>query len=48
MNTGSFLKLFGQDVSGYGEIAGYDPVELGYVVVEVRDRQIHTVRKVTI
>ncbi len=47
-NTGSFLKLYGDDVSGYGEVAGYDPVELGYCVVEVRDRKIQTVRKVTL
>lgn len=35
VNTGSFLKLFAMGVSGYAERAGYDPTELGYVVVNV-------------
>lgn len=33
-------------VSGYAEQAEYDPVELGYVKVKVRDRQIADVEKV--
>lgn len=56
--TGSFLRMydtqatlpqqFGQDlgVSGYAEIAEYDPVELGFVVVEIRDWKIQEVRKI--
>lgn len=47
-NTGSFLKLYGNGVSGYAEIAGYDPVELGYILVKVRDRKIQSVEKVTV
>ena len=39
-NTGSFLTLYGQDTSGYAEIAEYDPVELGFLVLVVRDRKI--------
>ncbi len=39
-NTGSFLKLYGGEYSGYGEIAEYDPVELGFLVLEIRDRKI--------
>lgn len=48
INTGSFLKLYGDGVSGYAERAGYDPVELGFIVVMVRDRKIVDVRKVTL
>ena len=47
-NTGSFLKCFGENVSSYSEMAEYDPTELGYVVVEVRDRTIANVRKVVV
>ena len=43
--TGSFLKLFGEDMSGYAEIAGYNPVELGYIIMEVRDGKIAGLRK---
>ena len=47
-NTGSFLKLYGEGVSGYGEVAGYDPIRLGFVIVKVRDRTIESVEDVTI
>jgi len=46
--TGSFLKLFGDGISGYAEFAEYDPVELGYAIVEVRGRKITDVRKVAV
>lgn len=48
VNTGSFLKSYGENVSSYSEIGEYDPVELGYAVVEVRDRNIVNVRKVVV
>ena len=48
INTGSFLKLYGDGVSGYAERAEYDPVELGYAVVMVRDRQIEDVRRIVV
>jgi len=38
--AGSFLRLFGDGMSGYAEIAEYDPVELGFLVLKVRDRKI--------
>jgi len=47
-NTGSFLKTFGENVTSYSEKYEYDPVELGYIVVEVRDRLIINVRKVVV
>ena len=42
VNTGSFLKLYNDDldVSGYAEVKGYDPVNLGYPVIKVRDRKV--------
>jgi hypothetical protein len=39
-NAGSFLKLYGQGISGYAERAEYDPVELGFLILKVRDRKI--------
>lgn len=40
----SFLRLFGEDISGYAEIAELDPVELGFLVTKVRDRKIVEVK----
>lgn len=50
VNTGSYLKLYNDDLeeSGYGEIKGYNPVELGHAVVTVRDRKPVTVEKVVL
>ena len=36
VNTGAFLKLYGKGFSGYAEIAGYKPIELGFQVALVR------------
>lgn len=38
--AGSFLKLFGDGMSGYAEMAEYDPTELGFLVTKVRDKKI--------
>lgn len=43
-NTGSFLKMYGDGDSGYAERAEYDPVELGFLVLIVRDRKIVELR----
>ena len=48
VSCGSFYNLFAIDESGYGEVAEYDPLEIGYVVVLVRNRQIHEVRRVVL
>jgi len=40
INCGSFLKTYIMGADGYGERAGYDPVELGFVVIKVRNGQI--------
>ena len=48
-STGSFLKLYGDmGVSGYAERMMLSPSELGYIKVEVRDKQITSVQKVVI
>jgi len=38
--AGSFLRLYGDGISGYAEIAEYDPVELGFLVLKVRKKRI--------
>ena len=43
--TGSFLRTFGQDISGYAEMFEYAPVELGFAIVLVRDGQIQDIHK---
>jgi len=48
VNTGSFYKLYADGESGYAECAEYDPLELGYVVVKVRDRQIEEVNRIVL
>ena len=48
VNTGSFLKLYEIDIDGYAERAGYDPVELGYVVITIKDGQVNSVEKVVL
>lgn len=48
LNTGSFYKLFGNNFSGYGEIAEFDPLELGFLIVKVRNRIIVGVDKIVL
>lgn len=38
--AGSFLRLFGKDVSGYAEMFELDPVELGFLILKVRNKKI--------
>ncbi|KKN71474.1 hypothetical protein LCGC14_0420530 [marine sediment metagenome] len=45
-NAGSFLRLFGKGVSGYAEIFEYDPVELGFLVLIVRNKRIVELKKI--
>lgn len=47
-NTGSFLKLYENGVSGYADIFGYDPIELGFIVINIRDRVIQSAEKVIV
>lgn len=49
ISSGSFLKLYGDmGVSGYAEIFGYDPVELGYVVANIENGIVKAVDKVVL
>ena len=48
INTGSFLKLYGDCVSGYAERFEYDPVELGFAIVKVRDRKVSDVDRIVV
>lgn len=49
VSTGSFLKLYHfLGHSGYAERAEYDPIELGFAVVKIRDRKIQSVEKVVL
>ena len=46
INTGSFLKSSQNGVSGYAEMFEYSPIELGFAVVEVRNKTIQNVRSI--
>lgn len=48
VNTGSFMKLYGDGVSGYAERAMYDPVELGYPVIVVKGGIINSVDRIVL
>jgi len=48
VNTGSFLNLYGENVSGYAEIAEYDPMEHGFAVAQIRDRVIQRIDPVVV
>lgn len=49
ISTGGFLKLYGQSgVSGYAEVAEFDPLELGYCVALVRNAKIQEIKRVVL
>jgi hypothetical protein len=48
INTGSFLKQYGEDVSGYGEVNGYDPVEMGSPIIVVHDRKVTGAKRMVV
>jgi hypothetical protein len=43
-NTGSYLRTMVLGYDGYAERAAYDPVELGFVILSIRDRKIVSVQ----
>jgi hypothetical protein len=45
INTGSFHRTFAEGVTGYAERFEYKPVELGFIVVMVRDGVINSIVK---
>lgn len=44
VNTGSFLKTYVPGIITYSEKAGYNPVTLGYAIVEVRNGEVENVK----
>lgn len=49
VNTGSFYRLYSDEpISGYAEMAGYDPIELGFVVATIRDRELTGIKKIIV
>jgi len=47
-NTGSFLRTYLLDADTYSEKAGYDPVEMGYCVVKIRDGVLADIERVVV
>ena len=39
-NAGSFLKLYEDGITGYAERGEYDPVEIGFLILKVRNKKI--------
>ncbi len=48
VNTGSFLRLYKIGVTSYAERAGYDPIELGYIKVTIKDAKVKKVERVVV
>ena len=48
VNTGSFLRQFALGWSGYGEVAEYDPLELGFAIAKIRDGQIIDIERIVL
>jgi hypothetical protein len=48
VNTGAFLKLYGNGFSGYAERAGYPPQELGFAICKIREKKIVSIDKVVL
>lgn len=48
VSCGSFYGIFANGEDSYAERAEYDPLEMGYVCVMVRNRQVEEVRKIVL
>lgn len=48
VSTGSFSRTMIEDHVTYSERAEYDPVEIGYAIVEVNDRVVTGIRRVVV
>lgn len=46
--TGAFLKLYQDGISGYAEIGGYDPVELGCLLIRIAGGRIASIEPMVI
>ena len=47
-NTGCFRRTSVEGITDYGEQAGFDPIQLGFLVAKVRDGKLVSVEKVRI
>lgn len=47
-NTGTFRRSLMEGKTDYGEMAGYDPIELGLLVAKVRDRELVDLEEVRV
>lgn len=49
-NTGGYLKMYGDsgEPSGYAEVMGLNPIELGYLKLTIKDRQIHSLERIIV
>jgi len=48
VNTGSFYRTYAEEVSGYAEIKGYNPIEIGYAIAKIRDRKLVDIDKIVL
>jgi hypothetical protein len=48
VSTGSFLRTQILGVSTYSEVYEYDPVEMGYCIVRIRDKKVVNVERVVV
>uniref|UniRef100_A0A6M3JKD4 Uncharacterized protein n=1 Tax=viral metagenome TaxID=1070528 RepID=A0A6M3JKD4_9ZZZZ len=48
VSSGGFMRLYKVGEESYAERADYDPMELGFAIVRVRDRVIQGIDKVTL
>ena len=48
VNTGSFCRLYTMDEENYAERGGYDPIEIGYPVVKIRNGNLVGIEKVVV
>jgi hypothetical protein len=48
LNTGSFHRTYELGISGYNEIAGYNPLPIGFHVVRVRNRTIEDIDEIKV
>lgn len=45
VNTGGYLRMFGEGMTGYAEVKGYDPIEIGFAKIICRDGEITEIKR---
>jgi hypothetical protein len=48
VNTGGYLRMYGEGVTGYSEVRGYDPLEIGYARIICEDGEITNIKRVVL